>query len=122
MLLAPDPAPETTVAPVNDVDLPGTMRAPDVSLASVARAATLGVQVYPSVASADFTITGGLDDMRLTVCLAFTPSPENQRIKDEINTELIPGLETILGASFARTTLDYSVAEPALANAPVVAA
>ena len=122
MLLAPDPAPETTAAPVNDVDLPGTTRTPDVSRASVARAATLGVQVYPSVASADFAITGALDDMHLTVSLAFTPSPENQRIKDEISTELIPGLEIILGASFARTTLDYAVAEPVLAAAPVTAA
>ncbi|WHF21606.1 hypothetical protein QJS66_15535 [Kocuria rhizophila] len=72
-----------------------------MSLPSVARAATLGVQVYPSVASADFAITGGLDDLHLTVTLAFTPSMENQRIKDEITTELIPGLEAILGASFA---------------------
>lgn len=121
MLLAPDPAPETTVVPVNDVGFPDTTHA-EVSLASVARAATLGVQVYPSVASADFAITGALDDMHLTVSLAFTPSADNQRIKDEINTELIPGLEIILGASFARSTLDYSVAEPALTAAPVVAA
>ncbi|RLY94025.1 hypothetical protein EAE32_01940 [Kocuria tytonicola] len=122
MLLAPDPAPETTAVPVKDVDLPGATYAPDVSLASVARAATLGVQVYPSVASADFAITGDLDDMHLTVSLAFTPSPENQRIKDEISTELIPGLEIILGTSFARTTLDYAVAAPTLTTAPVDAA
>lgn len=122
MLLAPDPAPETTVVPVNDVEFRSAAHTPHVSLASVARAATLGVQVYPSVASANFLITGDLDDMHLTVSLAFTPSADNQRIKDEIGTELIPGLEIILGASFARTTLDYSVVEPALTAAPVVAA
>ena len=122
MLLAPDPAPETTVVPVHDVTFHEQPRVPSVSLASVSRAAMLGVQVYPSVASADFTITGDLDDMHLTVSLTFTPSSENQRIKDEITTELIPGLEIILGASFARTTLDYAVAEPALTAVPDIAA
>ncbi|MCT1956631.1 MULTISPECIES: hypothetical protein [Kocuria] len=122
MLLAQDPAPDTTVVPVTDLGSARNTPFEGVSLPSVARAATLGVQVYPSVASADFAITGGLDDLHLTVTLAFTPSMENQRIKDEITTELIPGLEAILGASFARTTLDYSVAEPVLAAAPVAAA
>ena len=122
MLLAPDPATDTTVVPAHDVEFRSAAHTLDVSLASVARAATLGVQVYPSVASADFTIRGDVDDMHLMVSLVFTPSADNQRIKDEINTELIPGLEIILGASFARTTLDYSVAEPVLPTAPVVAA
>ncbi|RKQ35082.1 hypothetical protein [Kocuria tytonis] len=122
MLLAPHPAPATTVVPVVDTAPTGVAPARSVSLSSVARAATLGVQVYPSVASAEFRITGDLEGMHLAVTLVLTPSPENQRIKDEISTELIPGLEIILGASFARTTLDYSVAEPALAAVPAVAA
>jgi len=121
MLLAQDPAPDAAnVPPV--VSAPAGDREEQVSLASVARAATRGVQVYPSVSSAEFAITGDPRAPHLTLTLAFTPSPENQRIKDEITTELIPGLEVILGASFARTTLDYAVAEPALAAAPVAAA
>ena len=122
MLLAQDPAPDTTVVPVTDLGSARNTPFEGVSLPSVARAATLGVQVYPSVASADFAITGGLDDLHLTVTLAFTPSMENQRIKDEIRHELLPGLEAIIGSPFAQVTLDYSVAEPVLAAAPVAAA
>ncbi|MDO4917992.1 hypothetical protein [Kocuria sp.] len=122
MLLAPQPVPDTTVVPITDSATPVHPPQQEIWLSSVARAATLGVQVYPSVASAQFTITGEPEDLHLTASLTFLPGPENQRIKDEIHTELIPGLETILGASFTRTTLDYSVADPTLTAAPETAA
>ena len=121
MLLAQDPAPDAVNAPPV-VSAPGGDREEQVSLASVARAATRGVQVYPSVSSAEFAITGDPRAPHLTLTLAFTPSPENQRIKDEIRHELLPGLEAIIGAPFAQVTLDYTTAEQPAPQAPVVAA
>ena len=121
MLLAQDPAPHAEDVPPA-VSAPAGDRAEHVSLAAVARAATMGVQVYPSVASAEFAIAGDPRAPHLTLTLAFTPSPENQRIKDEIRHELLPGLEAIIGAPFAQVTLDYTIAEQPLAQTPVVAA
>ena len=122
MMLAQDPAPDTTVVPVTDLGSARNTPFEGVSLPSVARAATLGVQVYPSVSSAEFAITGDPRAPHLTLTLAFTPSPENQRIKDEIRHELLPGLEAIIGAPFAQVTLDYTTAEQPAPQAPVVAA
>ena len=113
MLLAQDPAPETTVVPITDLEPTPVSTLQGSCLAAVARAATLGVQVYPSVAFGGFSITGEPHDMHLIVRVAFIPSPDNQRIQDEIRHELIPGLETIIGAPFRDVTLDYTVAEPA---------
>ena len=122
MMLAQDPAPDTTVVPVTDLGSARNTPFEGVSLPSVARAATLGVQVYPSVSSAEFAITGDPRAPHLTLTLAFTPSPENQRIKDEIRHELLPGLEAIIGSPFAQVTLDYTTAEQPAPQAPVVAA
>ena len=74
MLLAQDPAPDAVNAPPV-VSAPAGDREEQVSLASVARAATRGVQVYPSVSSAEFAITGDPRAPHLTLTLAFTPRP-----------------------------------------------
>ncbi len=116
------PPHEPTSSPLGttavDPSSPVPARVPGVPLDAVARAATRGIQIYPSVASAQFSITGSPRAPELTVTLVFTPALENQRIKDEIRYELIPGLEVIIGAPFARVTLDHTDAAPALTPAP----
>ena len=122
MLPPQDPTSTPHGTPAADPLSPIPTHVPDVPLDAVARAATRGIQIYPSVASAQFSITGNPQAPELTVTLVFTPALENQRIKDEIDYELIPGLEAIIGVRFSCVTLDYTDATPALTPAPETAA
>ncbi len=109
------PPHEPTSSPLGttavDPSSPVPARVPGVPLDAVARAATRGIQIYPSVASAQFSITGSPRAPELTVTLVFTPALENQRIKDEIRYELIRVVQRHPGARDHRLT-EWGGGEP----------
>lgn len=86
----------------------------DAMLGTLADAASCGIRVYPSVARADFSITGAPGELSVSVDLVVMAGGDSSRILREVDDEVLPGLEKIVGHEFAQRDLNLQVIEKPL--------